>query len=495
MFLKYIGRCFSSESGMATKGVHWIKSIYNGERNISQYSYGANIDHHRCAQSKRNFESKYNYSSMYAMGTLHMNPHRKYSSTNITSLRVDARHNTCGLLKRNLYQFGVNIIGTQRLYSTMLKHSVSLDELLRAHIDQLSAEYEELNKMLLECGSDDRELAAAQVSKRLAELGPVMYKVAEYNAALQERQELKNILKNELDKELIAMVNEELEDNQTRTTELQDKLLHQLVPRLDGDEVDEVILEVSAGVGGQEAMLFTEEMFRLYEAYAQNSGWLFQSIGQSTSDIGGMKKASASISGSGVYREMKYECGVHRVQRVPRTEKAGRVHTSTMTVAILPRPTQIDVVLRPQDIHFEAFRASGAGGQHVNTTSSAVRVKHIPTGTVVERSTDRSQIVNRKRAMEELASRIYSAQLEREMAARKSQRKLQVGTAGRSEKIRTYNIPQDRVTDHRIGVSLYDLNDFMNGGRGLGELIEALLKFEWEESVTEFLQKQTIKST
>ncbi|XP_051869061.1 peptide chain release factor 1-like, mitochondrial isoform X2 [Pristis pectinata] len=235
-------------------------------------------------------------------------------------------------------------------------------------------------------------------------------------------------------------------------------------------------------------MLFTAEMFEMYQSYAAYKRWHFEVLEYRHSELGGLRHAAASVSGQGSYRHMKHEGGVHRVQRVPRTEKQGRTHTSTMTVAVLPQPTEIDLTISPKDLRIETKRASGAGGQHVNTTDSAVRILHLPTGVVAECQQERSQLRNRERAMQLLRAKLYRMKLDEETSRRQYARSIQIGTRGRSEKIRTYNFPQDRVTDHRIGKSLYNLKDFMLGGELLDEMVEELKSLADTECLLEFLE-------
>ncbi|XP_024407746.2 peptide chain release factor 1-like, mitochondrial isoform X2 [Desmodus rotundus] len=258
------------------------------------------------------------------------------------------------------------------------------------------------------------------------------------------------------------------------------------------EETDEndLILEVTAGVGGQEAMLFTSEMFDMYQQYAAFKRWHFETLEYFPSEIGGLRHASASIGGSEAYKLMKFEGGVHRVQRVPKTEKHGRVHTSTMTVAVLPQPAKINLVINPKDLRIDTKRASGAGGQHVNTTDSAVRIVHLPTGVVSECQQERSQMRNKEMAMKKLRAKLYSMYLEEETNKRYNARKIQVGSKGRSEKIRTYNFPQNRVTDHRINKSLHDLETFMQGEYLLDELVQSLKDYADYESLIEIISKK-----
>uniref|UniRef100_A0A3P8U828 Peptide chain release factor 1-like, mitochondrial n=1 Tax=Amphiprion percula TaxID=161767 RepID=A0A3P8U828_AMPPE len=264
------------------------------------------------------------------------------------------------------------------------------------------------------------------------------------------------------------------------------QILELLIPEEEAD-LSDLVLEVTAGVGGQEAMLFTAEMFDMYQGFAQHHGWSFDVLEHMTSDIGGLRHASASISGSQSYKKMKFEAGVHRVQRVPKTEKQGRMHTSTMTVAVLPQPTEISFTINPKDLRIDTKRASGAGGQHVNTTDSAVRIVHLPTGVVAECQQERSQLKNREKAMKALRAKLYGMKLEEETSKRSNQRKIQIGTKGRSEKIRTYNFAQDRITDHRIGMTVHDIKSFLLGEDLLDEMNSSLQEFSDQETLMEKL--------
>ncbi|NWS85210.1 RF1ML factor, partial [Toxostoma redivivum] len=270
--------------------------------------------------------------------------------------------------------------------------------------------------------------------------------------------------------------------------ELKQQIVLLLIPSEEADDSD-LVMEVTAGVGGQEAMLFTSEIFDMYQRYAAYKKWKFEVLEYFPSEIGGLRHAVASIAGVEAYKYMKFEGGVHRVQRVPKTEKQGRIHTSTMTVAILPQPTEMRLQIRPKDLRIETKRASGAGGQHVNTTDSAVRIVHIPTGIVSECQQERSQIRNKEKAMQMLCAKLYNAKLEEETKKRNSARKIQVGTKGRSEKIRTYNFPQDRITDHRISRSVHHVESFMLGEEMLDEMIQTLREYADYESLMEIISE------
>ncbi|KAL8186051.1 UNVERIFIED_CONTAM: Peptide chain release factor 1-like, mitochondrial [Gekko kuhli] len=304
----------------------------------------------------------------------------------------------------------------------------------------------------------------------------------------QELRDTERLAREDENEDLRKLAEKEVVSCCKEIAELKRQIVLLLIPSEEIDESD-LILEVMAGVGGQESMLFTAEMFDMYQQYAAYKNWSFEILEYMSSDIGGLRHASASIGGLEVYRHMKFEGGVHRVQRVPKTEKQGRIHTSTMTVAVLPQPTEINLTINPKDLRIETKRASGAGGQHVNTTDSAVRIVHIPTGVVSECQQERSQIRNREKAMQVLRARLYSIKLEEESRRREAARKIQTGTKGRSEKIRTYNFPQDRVTDHRITRSVYHIEKFLLGEELLDEMIQALREYADYETLMEVISE------
>jgi peptide chain release factor 1 len=313
----------------------------------------------------------------------------------------------------------------------------------------------------------------AQLSKEFAELNPVVATIQALRAAQKEKADLEALIEGPAsDPEMAALAREELPALEARMAELEHRLRLQLIPKDAADEKS-VILEVRAGTGGDEAALFAADLFRMYSRYADEHGWRTEVISASPSDLGGYKEIVASITGKGVFARLKYESGVHRVQRIPITEAGGRIHTSAATVAVLPEAEEIDVDIRPEDVRIDTMRAGGAGGQHVNKTDSAVRITHLPTGIVVV-SAEKSQHQNRRLAMQVLRSRLY--ELERRKAAdlRAAQRKDQVGTGDRSQRIRTYNFPQGRVTDHRINFTLHKLSQVLDG-TALDEIIDALI--------------------
>jgi peptide chain release factor 1 len=308
----------------------------------------------------------------------------------------------------------------------------------------------------------------ARLAKEHAELKPVVEAVAALRQARREEGELKALLN---DPEMADLAREDLARLQDRLPALEHEATRLLLPK-DKDEAASAILEIRAGTGGEEAALFAGDLFRMYQRYAALKGWRVDIDSASESDLGGYKEIIASISGRGVFGRLKFESGVHRVQRVPETEAGGRIHTSAATVAVLPEPEDVDIALNESDIRVDTMRASGAGGQHVNKTDSAVRMTHIPTGIVVV-AQEKSQHQNRASALKILKARLYDLEREKLAKSRAADRKTQVGTGDRSERIRTYNFPQGRVTDHRINLTLYNLPDIIDGS-GLDEVIDAL---------------------
>ncbi|WP_448659791.1 peptide chain release factor 1 [Sphingomonas sp. CJ99] len=309
------------------------------------------------------------------------------------------------------------------------------------------------------------------VSKEYAELEPVANAAAEVRRLRQEAESLAHMTR-DADDELRQMASEELHDNKTALEAAELRLALSLLPR---DVADEraAMLEIRAGTGGDEAALFAGDLMRMYERYAANHGWRVEIISASASEAGGYKEVVASVAGQGVFARLKFESGVHRVQRVPTTESGGRIHTSAATVAVLPEAQEVDVQIEDKDLRIDIYRASGAGGQHVNTTDSAVRLTHIPTGLVVIQQDERSQHKNKAKAMQVLRTRLYEAERERLASERAGTRKSMVGSGDRSERIRTYNFPQGRVTDHRINLTLHRLPEILEGE--MDELIGALI--------------------
>jgi peptide chain release factor 1 len=339
-------------------------------------------------------------------------------------------------------------------------------------LDQIEARYEELTHALAspEIISDSSKYQKA--AKAHSEIAPVVEKYREYKDLKKGIAESKAVLADEKDSEMRAYAQEELEKLEARVAAVEEDIKLLLLPKDPNDEKN-VILEIRAGTGGDEATLFAAEMFRMYTRYAETQRWKVEVLSTSESGVGGLKEVIAIIEGQRVYSRLKYESGVHRVQRVPQTEQQGRVHTSAVTVAVLPEAEDVDVKIDPKDLRIDTFCSSGPGGQSVNTTYSAVRVTHIPTNTVVSCQDEKSQIKNREKAMRVLRSRLYEVEMQKQQEALAKERKAMVGTGDRSEKIRTYNFPQNRVTDHRIGLTIHQLQDVMDGK--LQPIVEALV--------------------
>ena len=345
---------------------------------------------------------------------------------------------------------------------------MSAFERLERRLNQAVDRFERVEARLA-AASDGAEIV--KLGQEHAELKPLIEAVAEVRALRAEIASLEGMVKDG-DADVATLAREELEAARERLPEVEQRALLLLAPK-DQDESASAILEVRAGTGGEEAALFAGDLFRMYQRYASQQRWRFEIESISETGLGGIKEAVASISGNGVYGRLRFESGVHRVQRVPETEAGGRIHTSAATVAVLPQPEgDVDIVVDDKDIRIDTMRASGAGGQHVNKTDSAVRITHLPTGIVVI-SQEKSQHQNRAQAMKILKVRLYDLERERRDAARAAERKGQVGSGDRSERIRTYNFPQGRVTDHRINLTVYNLPEVIDGG-GLDPILDAL---------------------
>lgn len=345
-------------------------------------------------------------------------------------------------------------------------------------IRKLRDEYRDLEQRIQDptVHGDPKEIA--RIGKRMSDLEPVMPMLEEYDRCERSIQDAKELT----DPELKVLADEEAADAERRMPGLLQKMKSFLIPR-DPDDSKSVIIEVRAGAGGEEASLFAAELLRMYLRFSEERGWKTEILDSSNADGGGIKEASCRIEGRGVYGELKYESGVHRVQRIPATEAKGRVHTSTVTVAILPEAEEVDIKIRNEDLRIDTFRASGAGGQHVNKTESAIRITHVPTGVVVACQTERSQQKNRSLGMSLLRSRLYAAEQERLAKERGELRSGQIGTGDRSEKIRTYNFPQDRVTDHRANANFSNIPGIMEGD--IGKIIEALKAKDEEDKLAQ----------
>ena len=343
----------------------------------------------------------------------------------------------------------------------------------------IEARYSQIEARLAAPETYDDPEQVAKLNQEQTQLRPVAETYRAYQSARTAAREAEELLS---DPEMRQLAQEELQDARERLDALERELRLLLLPR-DPDDGRSVIVEIRAGVGGEEAALFAHSLYRMYSMYAERRGWQTEVTSASETELGGTKEISFTLEGDGVFGRLKFESGVHRVQRVPETESGGRVHTSTVTVAVLPEVEAVDVRIDPADVEMQVFRSSGAGGQHVNKTSSAVRLIHKPTGTVVECQQERSQFQNREKAMRLLASRLYEEEQQRRTADRTARRRSQVGSGMRNERIRTYNFPQGRVTDHRIGLTLHQIDAIMDGG--LDPLIDALLTADRAERLRE----------
>lgn len=342
---------------------------------------------------------------------------------------------------------------------------------LETNMDRVLARRQEIEDKLAQSGTLSTD-QLTQLSRELAEIRPVAEKVQIVKQLEQGQQDARQIAQEETDAELVQMAQAETEELSQQLGEEKQALKLLLLPK-DTDDSRNAILEVRAGTGGEEAALFAADLFAMYQRFASKYGWRFEVMEVSETGIGGYKEATANISGQDVFARLKFESGVHRVQRVPETETGGRIHTSAATVAVLPEAEDVDIEINQNDLRVDVFRASGPGGQSVNTTDSAVRITHLPTGIIVSQQDEKSQHKNRAKAMKILRARLYDAQRLRQQAERAASRKGQVGSGDRSERIRTYNFPQARVTDHRINLTLYKLDKIL-AGEGLEEIVDAL---------------------
>ena len=347
-------------------------------------------------------------------------------------------------------------------------------------LDDMLRHYEELMLELNNPSVAEDQRKFRKLMKEQADLAPIVDAYKQYKQAKQDVEDSLALLDEESDEEMKELAKEELADAKKRIEELEQELKILLLPKDPNDEKN-VIVEIRAGAGGDEAALFASELYRMYVHYAESQHWKTEMINVSESGIGGMKEVEFMITGHGAYSKLKYESGVHRVQRVPETESQGRIHTSTVTVAVLPEADDVELEINPTELKIDVFRASGAGGQHINKTESAVRITHLPTGLVVECQDERSQHKNKEKALSVLRSRLYEAEVEKQRAAIAADRKSQVGTGDRSERIRTYNFPENRVSDHRIKLTIYKLDQFLNGD--MDEILDALIAADTAEKL------------
>ena len=344
-------------------------------------------------------------------------------------------------------------------------------------LENVEKRYDELTKMISDPKVISNHTEWQKLMKEHASIEEIVLKFREYKKEKQAMEEAEELMK---DPEMKELAEEEYYASKEKLTEIEEELKFLLIPK-DPDDDKNIICEIRAGAGGEEAALFAGTLFRMYTMYAEKKHWKLEVLNENETGLGGYKEISFMITGKGVYSRLKFESGVHRVQRVPDTESSGRIHTSTATVAVLPVVEDVEIEINPADIKMEVFRASGAGGQHINKTSSAVRLIHEPTGIVVECQTERSQFQNKDNAMKMLRTKLYEIEKQKQDSEISNARKSQVGSGDRSEKIRTYNYPQGRITDHRIGMSIYQMENFLNGD--LDEMIDNLIAADRAEKL------------
>ena len=344
-------------------------------------------------------------------------------------------------------------------------------------LETVEKRYDELTKMISDPEVISNHTEWQKLMKEHASIEEIVLKFREYKKEKQEMEEAEELMK---DPEMKELAEEEYYASKEKLPKIEEELKLLLIPK-DPDDDKNIICEIRAGAGGEEAALFAGTLFRMYTMYAERKHWKLEVLNENETGLGGYKEISFMITGKGVYSRLKFESGVHRVQRVPDTESSGRIHTSTATVAVLPVVEDVEIEINPADVKMEVFRSSGAGGQHINKTSSAVRLIHEPSGIVVECQTERSQFQNRENAMKMLRTKLYEIEKQKQDSAISNARKSQVGSGDRSEKIRTYNYPQGRITDHRIGMSIYQMENFLNGD--LDEMIDNLIAADRAEKL------------
>ncbi|MBI5407794.1 MAG: peptide chain release factor 1 [Nitrospirae bacterium] len=349
-------------------------------------------------------------------------------------------------------------------------------------LEEIENKYNELTKLLEDPAVFSDYSKSQKYSKERAELGEIVKKIREYKKTLSDMKDAEDILSAGGEDGLKELALAELDELKEKKPRIEDELKLMLIPK-DPRDTKNIILEIRAGTGGEEAALFGADLFRMYGKYAEGRGWKVEIMDINSTGVGGIKEVIASIQGKGAYSRLKYESGTHRVQRVPATEASGRIHTSAATVAVLPEAEEVDIKIEEKDLRVDTFCSSGPGGQGVNTTYSAVRIVHIPTGMVVSCQDSRSQIKNREKALKVLRSRLYELEIERQEREIAKERKSQVGSGDRSERIRTYNFPQNRITDHRIGLTLYKLQTVLEGE--LDDIIDSLITHYQAEKLKE----------
>ena len=347
-------------------------------------------------------------------------------------------------------------------------------------LEAVSRRVEEITRLLGDPGVMGNSRELQKLGRELAELRPLAEAYVRHRRIGQELEENRTLAQSEKDPEMRALAKEELVRLTAEKERLEAEMRLLLLPKDPNDEKN-ILIEIRAGAGGEEAALFASELFRSYHMYAAMKGWKVEMLAHSETGLGGTKEVIAMIEGKGAYSRLKYESGVHRVQRVPATEAGGRIHTSTVTVAVIPEAEEVDVQIGPEDLRIDVFRSSGPGGQSVNTTDSAVRMTHIPTGLVVSCQDEKSQLKNKSKALKILRSRLYDMEMEKQRAERADMRRSLVGTGDRSERIRTYNFPQNRVTDHRIGLTVHQLSQVLNGA--IDVFVDALIAHAHAEAL------------
>lgn len=353
-------------------------------------------------------------------------------------------------------------------------------------LEIFSKRYEELNKRMYEPDVACDPVQFREINKELSQITPIVEKYKEYKGLKQIIDDALSLLNDsESDDELKTLAQLELSDAKDRVGLVEEELKVLLLPKDPNDDRN-VIVEIRGGTGGEESSLFAADLFRMYTMYAERKGFSVEILNENETELGGYKEISFMINGFGAYSLFKFESGTHRVQRVPQTESGGRIHTSAATVAVLPEADDVEIDINPSDLQIDTFRSSGAGGQHINKTSSAIRITHLPTGMVVECQDERSQYKNKDKALKVLKSRLLKVEQDKQSAEIASDRKSQVGSGDRSEKIRTYNFPQSRITDHRIGLTLYKLDDVLNGN--LDEVVDALVTAQRAEQLKESME-------